>query len=100
MRNLLPGLFIACTAAIAVLPAAASAGNFTPVGGDVQLAQNFGDTNSRNLTKDRDRNKPRQRYICVVPGNGGANVCRAGEGRIGGVCRCPGTTGAGRLQFD
>lgn len=103
MRLKLSSLVIVFAAASAAMPMAAAASGFTPIGdGIVHLAQAPGDTNSRSIS--RDRNKPRQRYVCVVPpqqsSQGGANVCRASEGRIGGTCRCPGTVGSGRLQFD
>jgi hypothetical protein len=58
--------------------------------------------NARVYTNDND--KPRQRYVCVVPQPDSAqsqypNICRAEAGRVGGRCRCSGVTGSGTLQL-
>lgn len=44
---------------------------------------------------------PRQRYVCVLDRRDGARrsiTCPADAGRVGGRCRCDGTTGSGRLR--
>lgn len=83
MRRLMTGL------ALLLLTAAAAA------------AQTSG-PNTRVDTNNSER--PRQRYVCVVPAPDSAqqnqpNVCRAQAGRVGGSCRCNGVVGSGTLRL-
>ncbi|MGF0537052.1 hypothetical protein ACQQ2Q_03590 [Agrobacterium sp. ES01] len=77
----------------------ASAANLTPTAQATQLAQlqmsqaQTGITIKEKTKPDREHGYQPRRY-CIIDND---RFCRADNDRVGGVCRCSGMTGSGRV---